>query len=300
MLNRNMPWLVAALALVGCTKNAEHPEGLGSATAVATGEAAPTASAEAAPTAAPTATPEGTAHAAAEHAHPAFGYSGSGAPEHWGDLATEWKTCKTGTQQSPIDLPKGTSKKADAPAKLTVDYKAPLPLVVVNTGYQVKVEAPSDNSITVGGARYDLLQFHMHSPSEHTVAGKHLDFELHLVHKSAAGQLAVLGIMFDKGASSGALGELMGKLPQAKASKAEPVEGKPVDIASLVSLKEGYWHYPGSLTTPPCSEGVLFFIQKKTLTMTEGDIAKYVTLFGGSTSRPVYPLGDRKILDLVP
>ncbi len=362
MPSRRSPWLLAALVAVGCAKSAEHPEGLGSASAVASGAAAPSASgaghaasAGASGEGAHGAAPDGSAHAAGDaKAHAHWAYGGHEGPSGWGDLDGEWARCKVGAQQSPIDLPmhaassgrnkapppaatapardgaKGTAtdgakaavkehgkeagKQGDkepaaepvqgppltaAEAKLTVDY-LPLPLLIHNNGHAVRLENRSNNYITVGGKRFELLEFHMHSPSEHTVAGKPFDLELHLVHKSATGQLAVLGILFEKGAANEILGELMRKLPKTTSPTPEPIKGKPVDVAALVSLAEGYWHYPGSLTTPPCKEGVLWFVQKKTRTLDERDIEKYRALFGGRTNRTVQALGDRHVLELTP
>ncbi|MSP23595.1 MAG: carbonic anhydrase family protein [Myxococcales bacterium] len=190
-------------------------------------------------------------------------------------------------------------KPAMLGTKVSVDY-LPIALVIQNNGHTVLVENRANNYITIGDKRFELLQFHMHSPSEHTVQGKHSELEIHFVHKSADGQLAVIGVMFDKGEPNPVLTELWAKLPKTVSSEPAAVKSKPVDMASLISLAEGFWHYTGSLTTPPCSEGVLFFIQKKTLSIGEKEIERYRALFGGRTNRPLQPLGDRRVQDLLP
>ncbi len=226
-------------------------------------------------------------------------YAGESGPAAWGDLEADFATCKTGTKQSPIDIPaKPEAGGKDAP-KLSIDYK-PLALAIQNNGHTVTVPGQASNHLTIGKKTYDLVQLHFHSPSEHTVAGKSYDLEMHLVHKAADGELAVLGVLFAKGETPKQLGDVFAALPKEVAAEPQVIAGKTVDLAPLVALKDGYWHYQGSLTTPPCSEGVLWFVEKKTFTIADADVARYRELFGGPTNRAPMPLGDRKVLDVKP
>jgi carbonic anhydrase len=309
---RRVVTLLAALCLAGlapvlsscANKEVEHPSPSAQPHASASGHASADGHA-AAPETSGAASAGHHAHAAASASAGAHAthwtYGGDTGPSFWGDLETKNATCKTGTKQSPIDIPTkpdpGTKDK-DA-AKLSVDY-LPIAMSIQNNGHAIVVPNQANNYLMLGKKRYELLQLHFHSPSEHTIAGKRFELEMHLVHKAGDGQLAVVGVLFGAGDTPEQLADLFKRLPKEVTSEAQPVKAKPLNVAPLVSLAEGYYHYDGSLTTPPCSEGVLWFVMKKNFAIGQKDVDRYRELFGGRTNRMVMPLGDRKVFEMKP
>lgn len=221
------------------------------------------------------------------HAAPHWTYSGATGAEHWGELDPQWAACKTGTLQSPIDLP---AKVDHATSDLEFHYKAS-PGKVVNNGHTI-VFTPSDGGyLSVAGKQYNLLQFHFHAPSEHTDKGASYPMEGHLVSKAADGEYAVLGIFFSKGAANPVVEAVWSAAP-AK----EGVEGAtagPVDPSGMLPAKRTYFRYKGSLTTPPCSEGLVWSVLDTPATASEAQVKKLVDLFGNN-ARPVQKIGERK------
>jgi carbonic anhydrase len=247
------------------------------------------------PAPAPSAAPA-TAEApkAEEHHAPHWTYSGDTGVAHWGDLSTEWATCKSGTSQSPIDL---VTKSAVVDTKLpAVEFSyGKLPLSIFNNGHTVQVPNDKDFSIKVNGQLYKLAQFHLHSPSEHLVDGKPLDLELHLVHKSDQGALTVVGLLFKKGKENQALASVFANAPAEVTTEAKPVEKTELDLAQLLPVKRGYYSYSGSLTTPPCTEGVNWIVMQTYPEVSEAQIAKFREVTHGDTVRTAQPLGTRKV-----
>jgi carbonic anhydrase len=137
------------------------------------------------------------------------------------------------------------------------------------------------------------VQFHLHSPAEHTIDGKKFDMELHLVHKSQAGNLTVVGMLLKKGKEIPALKAYWDNLPAKKTSDPQEVSGASVDLAAFIPKKAGYTTYPGSLTTPPCTEGVTWYVLAAPLEVSEAQVTKFQAATGGATNRPVQPLNGR-------
>ena len=142
---------------------------------------------------------------------PHWAYTGDEGPEHRGDLSPDFGKCKAGHEQTPIDLAKDAPRGA-ALAPLAFSY-AKSPLVLLDNGHTVQANAAPGSTLTANGARYGFVQFHLHAPSEHTVAGKRFDAELHLVHKSDDGKLAVVGVLLAVGKESRALAPFFDHLP---------------------------------------------------------------------------------------
>lgn len=232
-------------------------------------------------------------NAAAKDGHGAhWEYQGQAGPEKWGDLAEEFATCKTGKSQSPIDLTGAID--ADLP-KLSFDYKA-VSLKVLNNGHTIQVDQKGAGKAKVDGKDYDLLQFHFHDPSEHAVAGKDYPMELHLVHKSAEGHLAVVGVMIKEGKENAALKTAWENMPE-KGGEEKAVNGAKINPADMLPKgSRDFYRYYGSLTTPPCSEGVLWTVLKDPIEMSAAQIDKFKTLVH-ENARPVQPLNDRFLLD---
>jgi carbonic anhydrase len=226
--------------------------------------------------------------------HIAWGYAGDGAPDKWGDLEPDFSVCKTGKTQTPIDLP---SKAAKGPALKGLVFQYPtIPLTIFNNGHTVQVPNTGSGTLAEGADRWDLLQFHFHSPSEHTVDGRAFDAELHLVHKNAKGELAVVGVFVRKGKENKALKAVFDNLPAEIGTDPKAVAGAKVDVKAILPPQTGYLTYGGSLTVPPCSEGVTWFVLKTPIEASAEQIAKFREVTHGDTSRPVQPLGDRTVL----
>ena len=170
-------------------------------------------------------------------AHPHWSYGGKGGPEHWGELQPDFKVCQLGLEQTPIDLSGAMKGEAGA---VSLDYK-PLPLRIVNNGHTIQVNADSGCSCSIAGAKYDLLQFHFHHPSEHLLAGKPFDLECHFVHKSSAGALAVVGVFIRPGARNAALAPLFDAMPakegpEVKAAGAHRSGGAAAEVGRIFPL----------------------------------------------------------------
>jgi carbonic anhydrase len=216
------------------------------------------------------------AHAAPEH----WGYEGEHGPAVWGG------TCSAGAEQSPIDI---MPKRSSAPEVFFV-YR-PTRGVVVDNGHTLQVDLDPGSYIVVDGGRFDLIQFHVHTPSEHTIAGDHFPLELHLVHRDRTGTLAVVGVLFDEGEPATAMKPVWTRAPR-KAGKAS-LE-KPFDPEALLPHERMAYRYDGSLTTPPCSEGVRWIVLKRTRTEDGERIAALRARFGAN-ARPVQELGEREV-----
>lgn len=217
-----------------------------------------------------------------------WSYKGDNGPEAWGGLTSEFQTCSSGTVQSPIDIQSATI--ADLPA-LQFDYPAGA-LMIENTGYAGKVKAPEGGTLTVGDDEYSLLQFHFHAPSEEKIAGRQYAADMHLVHANVAGELAVVGVLFEEGEANPVFESLLSALPAEAGSATD--EDYSLEPASLLPGDSDYFTYQGSLTTPPCSEGVRWIVMTEALTLSKEQVAAYIELFG-ETARPIQGTNEREI-----
>ncbi|MBI3804051.1 MAG: carbonic anhydrase family protein [Nitrospirae bacterium] len=229
-------------------------------------------------------------HVLAEGSHPPhWEYIGKEGPEHWGEIDPQFEKCKTGHNQSPIDI---TSAKPEKLSPIQFDYKA-APVALINNGHTIQVNVPKGNTITVNGKKYELLQFHFHSPSEHKISGKSGEMEVHLVHKSAEGELAVVGVFINSGKENGVVKTLWENLP-AEVGKEKPLAQANINPADFLPAKRTYSNYPGSLTTPPCSEGVNWLVMKDSIEVSKPQVEKFTSIFP-MTARPVQPLHERTV-----
>jgi carbonic anhydrase len=223
-----------------------------------------------------------------------FSYEGDEGPARWGDLSPEFAACKTGTQQSPIDIP--AAAPADGSAALEV-HPAPQPLHVRNTGHTVQVDATSPSTVTLAGTRYDLVQLHFHSPAEHTLNGARFDAEMHLVHKSAEGKLLVLAVLLKRGMENPALEPLWKVMPDTSSRDPIVIADESLDPSALLPRSGRYVRYDGSLTAPPCTEGVTWLVALPEGTwsteISDAQIDRFRARMHGATSRPLQPAGAR-------
>jgi len=210
-------------------------------------------------------------------------------PSHWGDLTAEFTACKSGKNQSPIDI---NDSKAVKLTGIKFNYK-PTPIDVINNGHTIQVNYAQGSSIDFGGKVYKLLQFHFHSPSEHTVKGNAYDMVAHLVHQADDGQLGVIGVLLKQGKNSNPAIETVWKHMPSKAGERNTIPGT-LNARDLLPTSKRYYNYSGSLTTPPCSEGVNWMVMQTPVEVSVEQIVSFRNLFPLST-RPVQTLNGRTV-----
>jgi carbonic anhydrase len=220
-----------------------------------------------------------------------WSYSGAEGPNYWAELSERYGLCKTGQMQSPVDI--GDSQQSGL-APFTADYRA-TPLRVINNGHTIEAEYAPGSNLTQGSMKYELLQFHFHSPSENMLSGKQFDMEIHFVHKDQAGHLGVLAVFVEKGAANPAIGEIWRYLPQQANSATEP-EGVTFNGGDLLPTSRRYYRFVGSLTTPPCSEGVQWHVLKQPITASPEQIDAFLRVIGPN-NRPVQKVNNRLVID---
>ncbi|MCL4165309.1 UNVERIFIED_CONTAM: hypothetical protein GTU68_062488 [Idotea baltica] len=218
----------------------------------------------------------------------AWGYTGKIGPEHWGDLSESWSTCSTGTSQSPIDIVFETPSKDNA---ITTNYNE-TGISVLNNGHTIQQNYDAGSTLKSGGGEYDLVQFHFHSPSEHTFNGEHFPLEVHLVHADKQGNLAVVGVMFEEGAANQVVEKVWETMPDTANTTAS--SDQMLNAKNLLPKDMNFALYSGSLTTPPCSEGVRWHVVKQPLTVSDDQISKFKSILHDN-NRPVLPLNGRKV-----
>jgi len=213
-----------------------------------------------------------------------WGYEGDKGPEHWGDA---FPVCGKGKKQSPLNIIGPFEKSKET---LSVDYKEG-PLKMLNNGHTIQVNIEPGSSLTIGKESFELLQFHFHRPSEEQVDGKNASMVAHFVHKSKEGKLAVIGVMLNEGKDSAAVKTLWANLPPKEGEEFLPAKVT-FNPASMLPKDMGFYNYEGSLTTPPCTEGVQFYILKAPVDISKQQLAKFPFKLN---ARPVQALNGRKI-----
>ncbi|KAK1576320.1 hypothetical protein Q3G72_012884 [Acer saccharum] len=215
-------------------------------------------------------------------------------PKEWGVIDPHWKVCGKGHYQSPIDLLGQRVQILPNLGELHKDYK-PAPAVVKNRGHDISVLWKGDaGKLDINGTDYQLLQVHWHSPSEHSFHGSRYELELHAVHKSACGKLAVIAIVYKYGHPDSFLSRV---LQHKSIGKSEI----PLGIVNPRDIKFGsrkYYRYIGSLTVPPCTEGVVWTVVKKVRTVSREQVRILrETVHDGlkGNARPTQPLDGRPV-----
>lgn len=229
-----------------------------------------------------------SAHGAANSHAAHWDYRGSAGPEAWGAMKPEFATCSIGTRQSPIDIRDGLKVQLDP---VQFDYRA-TGFSVIDNGHTIQVNVQPGNSIEANGRRYDLLQFHFHRPSEERINGKQFDMVAHLVHKDAEGRLAVVAVLLDRGAAQPLIQQVWNNLPLEK-NEAVPARVA-IDLNALLPAERSYFTYMGSLTTPPCSEGVLWMVMKTPVGVSNDQISLFSRLYP-MNARPIQQVAGRMI-----
>ena len=224
-------------------------------------------------------------HAHAKH----WSYEGEGAPEHWAQIDKRFFMCKEGKNQSPINLTGFTESEL---APITFNYHL-ISTEILDNGHTEQVNVKKGSSITLDDISFDLKQFHFHTPSENNINGKAFPLEAHFVHASKDGKLAVVAVMFEEGTENQALKELWAVMPT-QAGKHKAIDAKHLD--ALLPKDRDYYRFDGSLTTPPCTEGVRWLVMKKPVTLSKAQIKTFKKVMHMHNNRPIQNLNARMIL----
>lgn len=227
----------------------------------------------------------------AEQSRVDWGYTAGKGPESWGSLSPEFAACRTGHRQSPIDL--GATDVPGRDPVVEVDYK-PLPLTVLHNGYTVEVLVRNGSRILLDGKEYELLQFHFHTPSEHRVDGRPFAAEMHFVHRAADSTYAVVGLLIEEGQENPALAPVVDNAPSG-AAEARTFADVVIDPGKILPPLASFWMYEGSFTTPPCTEGIRWMIERAPAPMSRQHIEGLRKAMGNN-ARPLQPIDSRTVV----
>ncbi len=235
-------------------------------------------------------------YAADEHAahggHNAWGYTGHTGPEHWGDISEKFRMCGIGKNQTPINI--ASSIEADLP-EIGLSYSAKA-AEIWNNGHTIQINVENGSSVTIEGKTFQLKQFHFHIPSENHIEGKSFAMEAHFVHLNEQGDIAVIGVMFNLGKENPAIAKLWSKMPFEHDEK-KSIEFSSDEMKSLIPSTKEYYRFNGSLTTPPCSEGVTWLVISAPLELSQEQIDLFTKAMGGhANNRPIQPTNARPVL----
>lgn len=220
----------------------------------------------------------------------AWSYNGADGPEKWGDLDAEYAACKLGKEQSPIDI--GKTEEAYLPALEFVNRDGPLH--IIHNGYtavRVNYAPGNGNRLIVGSQQYEMKQFHFHQPSEERIHGRPSEMGLHLVYRAGNGALAVVAVLLKTGKANPIVELLWKHMPRAKCEERR-IAGVEINPGGLLPLDTGYYTYMGSLTAPPCTEGVTWFVLKNPVEVSRQQIEAFAAVSPNNV-RPIQPLNGR-------
>lgn len=223
-------------------------------------------------------------------APPAWSYEGPNGPAHWGELDTSYAACATGRMQSPIDLDQANAQGSIA---VSIHY-SPVVLSVLDNGHTVQFDGTGAGGLTGGDAEFNLVRVHFHAPAEYPVDGKRAPLDAHFVHRADDGSLAVLVASFVEGPDNPALAALLAHLP-AQATAATTYADVMIDPSDLLPADMSLYRFMGSLTTPPCTEGVNWYVLRTATTASHEQIAALASVLKGNY-RPVQPLNGRLLV----
>ncbi|WP_338845491.1 carbonic anhydrase family protein [Massilia sp. W12] len=217
-----------------------------------------------------------------------WSYEGELGPRNWGKINPDWIKCASGNRQSPIDIRDGMKVDLEL---INFDYR-PSGFTVVNNGHTIQVGISGGNFITIMGRTYELMQFHFHRPSEEKINGRGFEMVAHLVHKDPEGRLAVVAVLIERGRAQPLIQTIWNNLPLEKNDVVQP--SIVIDMNDLLPNRRDYFTYMGSLTTPPCSEGVLWMVMKEPVQASGAQLALFSRLYP-MNARPIQPNGGRVI-----
>ena len=217
-----------------------------------------------------------------------WSYEGETGPANWGKINADWAKCGTGQRQSPIDLRDGMKVDLE---QIVFDYK-PSSFNVTDNGHTIQVTVSGGNFITIQNRAYELMQFHFHRPSEERINGKGFEMVVHMVHKDPEGKLAVLAVMLERGKGHNTIQTVWNNLPLEKHDTVVPAIV--LDVNELLPQRRDYFTFMGSMTTPPCSEGVLWLVMKDPMQASPAQMALFSRLYP-LNARPIQASAGRVI-----
>jgi len=221
-----------------------------------------------------------------------WSYTGETGPTHWGDLAPANITCKQGKNQSPVDIKRTFDARLPS---IKFEYKMLIGENIVNNGHTIQVNIRKGGLIKVDGKDFFLKQFHFHSSSEHEVNGQNFPLEAHFVHANEEGELAVVALLYKPGPADAALNEIVKNMPF-NAGDEVRLGSRELELFERSKKVKNYVRYNGSLTTPPCTEGVRWIILQKNPTMSRNQLRAFHKALKQANNRPVQPANARTIL----
>ncbi len=222
--------------------------------------------------------------------HTQWSYNGATGPSHWGDLSPEFGACKQGKNQSPVDISKAIKAKLP-PIKF--DYAMLVPENIVNNGHSIQINVRSGGSIKVDDKEFILKQFHFHSPSENMIDHVSYPLEVHFVHASEDGELAVVAVLYQPGSMDNlALAPLVKNMPK-NVGDTNRLSAADTQLFERNKSVKSYFHFNGSLTTPPCTEGVRWFVMQSRPGLSKRQLMAFQKALKHPNNRPVQPLNAR-------
>ena len=220
-----------------------------------------------------------------------WSYEGPRGTAHWGDLDSSYATCKTGKAQSPIDI--RATQKADLPA-IRFDYTSGPLQYLINNGYTVRVNYHgTPDALYIGDKKYELFQFHFHRPAEDYIHGKQYPMEAHLMHKASDGEIVEVVVMLEPGAANDLVQRLWDHMPTVKGDEHE-IPGVEINPTGLLPHDLSYYRYMGSISAPPCNEGVVMIVLKTPVSVSADQIVAFAALYPHDV-RPLQPLNGRVV-----
>ena len=224
-----------------------------------------------------------------------WGYTGHGGPEEWGDLSPENIMCKKGASQSPINIEKSVSVATKGLEKIGFNYTTAT-TGVLNNGHTIQVNFENGSSIKLDGIEFNLKQVHFHTPSENQISSKSFPLEAHFVHASKDGALAVLALMFEDGRENLFIKKVWENMPH-EADKTTPLVLLAKDVNAFLPKDRSYYRFNGSLTTPPCSEGVRWLVLKNYSKISKKQVEEFLHVMHHENNRPIQPVNARKVIN---
>jgi carbonic anhydrase len=220
-----------------------------------------------------------------------WAYEGKEGPENWGKLKSDFATCDSGRNQSPINI----EETIDAPLKPLKGIQKNAVKEIFNNGHTVQANFKQGNMLLLDNVGYQMKQVHFHAPSENTIHGQSFPLEAHFVHADSKGNLAVIGVMFKEGAANAGLEKLWQQMPK-EVSAPFPLKAK-VTASELMPDNRDYFRFSGSLTTPPCSEGVRWILLKTPMTASKAQIEAFEAAVKHHNNRPVQAMNGRVVVE---
>jgi carbonic anhydrase len=217
-------------------------------------------------------------------------YAGKAGPTHWAELNPDYFSCNGGKNQSPVDLT-GLINAELPPLYFNYTHG---PNELLNDGHTVHVHFPPGNTLTLNEHSFELKELHFHTPSEHHIEGRAFPLEGHLVHADAQGNLAVVSLLYQEGAPNPIIAQLWNALPKHPGERHLLMEQ--ITALEFIPPSQSYDFYPGSLTTPPCTEGVEWIVLEQPLSISPQQVHTFMQVIHYPNNRPVQPLNARLVL----